>query len=167
MPRIDSTQIADSAENFFFTEMTRWGYPPATKHLFRREADGQVEVLKVRGDKPVKSGRYANGDSAGEVIESAERTYHVTAGFVVWWIFVYLGDRPTRFAEWHGTGNPIEGGHAMVNYDTIPGEIRPDLGLAEGFNLEYFLKATIHESWGHAFDCRTSHPTPLSIWGTH
>jgi len=38
----------------------------------------------------------------------------------------------------------------MVNYDSVSGEIRADLGLAEGFNGEYFLKGTIHEL-GHAF----------------
>jgi hypothetical protein len=144
------TQIADSAENFFFKEMTRWGYPPAVRHLFRHEADGKVEVLKVRGEKTVSSGRYSKGDCADEIIAQAAREHHVTGRFAVWWIFVYLGDRPVRFAEWQGMGNPIEGGHAIVNYDTLPGEIRPDLGLAEGFNLEYFLKATMHEL-GHAF----------------
>jgi hypothetical protein len=38
----------------------------------------------------------------------------------------------------------------MVNYDSLPGQIRPDLALAEGFNGKIFLKGTIHEL-GHAF----------------
>ena len=54
------------------------------------------------------------------------------------------------FDDWRGTGEPRDGGWAMVNYDTIPGEIRPDIGIGEGFNAEYFLKGTIHEL-GHAF----------------
>ena len=53
------------------------------------------------------------------------------------------------FSDWRGVGCARDGGSAIVNYDTIPGEIRPDLGLEEGFNSEYFLKATIHEL-GHA-----------------
>jgi hypothetical protein len=50
---------------------------------------------------------------------------------------------------WPGTGCSRDGGMATVNYDTIPGEIRPDLGLEVGFNSEYYLKATVHEL-GHA-----------------
>jgi hypothetical protein len=153
------TQVADSAENFFFKEMNRWGYAPAVPHLFRREPDGLVEVLNVKGDKTVNSGRYANDDCVGDIIEAASRRYHVTEDFLVWWIFIYLGDRPVRFADWHGSGNPVDGGWAVVNYDTIPGEIRPDLGLAEGFNLEYFLKGTIHEL-GHAFGLPHVGPDP-------
>jgi hypothetical protein len=49
-----------------------------------------------------------------------------------------------------GTGNPRDGGWAIVNYDSLAGEIQPDQGLAAGFNGKYFLKGTIHEL-GHAF----------------
>src|SRR5262245_1799884 len=52
------TQIADTTDAFFFKWMNRWGYPPAAKTLFRRESDGLVEVLTVRGDLPVASGKY-------------------------------------------------------------------------------------------------------------
>ena len=60
-------------------------------------------------------------------------------------------NRPTRYDPWAGRGNPPGGGWAIINYDTIPGEIRPDLQLTEGFNFEYKLKSTIHELT-HGFD---------------
>jgi WD40 repeat protein len=144
------TQIADSAEKFFLGEMKRRGYEPDAKSLFRREADGSVEVLQVRGNQPVSIGRYAKPNYAGDVIQQASREYQVAGAGHIWWIFIYVGDRPTRFDDWRGHGNSRDGGWAMVNYDTIPGEIRSDAGLAEGFNDQYFLKGTIHEL-GHAF----------------
>ena len=49
-----------------------------------------------------------------------------------------------------GRLTPRDGGWAVVNYDTLPGEIRPDLGLGVGLQRECFLKGTIHEL-GHAF----------------
>jgi predicted Zn-dependent protease len=144
------TKIADATEKFFFKGMNQWGYPPAVKSLFRRESDGLVEVLTVKGDMPVSSGKYARPNYAQDVIDLATRQYHLAEEGQIWWIFIYLGDRPARFQDFVGTGNPRDGGHAMVNYDSVSGEIRPDLGLAEGFNGEYFLKGTIHEL-GHAF----------------
>ena len=144
------TKIADSAERFLFDGMKRLGYPPAVKNLFRRGADGSVEVLYVKGDQPVSSGKYARPDYAGDVIQRATRQYRVAGDGHLWWIFIYVGDRPTRFNDWRGSGSSLDGGWAMVNYDTIPGEIRPDIGLVEGFNAQYFLKGTIHEL-GHAF----------------
>ncbi len=153
------TKVADAAEQFFFKGMNHWNYPPAAKSLFRRDSDGQVEVLNVRGDSPVSSGKYAKPDYAQDVIQQAARQYHLTAEGQVWWIFIYLGDGRHLFSEYRGTGNPRDGGWAMVNYDSMPGEIRPDLGLAEGFNGEFFLKGTIHEL-GHAFGLHHVGPDP-------
>src|SRR5258706_6151682 len=144
------TKIADSADKFFFEGMNRWGYPPVARSLFRREPDGSVEVLKTRGDQPVSSGKYARPGYAQDVIDRATRQYRIAGQGHVWWIFIYLGDRPARFNVFAGSGNPRDGGRAMVNYDTIPGEIRPDLSLVTGFNGEFFLKGAIHEL-GHAF----------------
>ena len=144
------TKIADSAEKFLFEGIKRWNYPPAARGLFRREADGSVEVLQVKGDSPISSGKYARPDYAGDVIQRATRQYRVAGDGHIWWIFIYVGDRPTRFNDWRGQGNPRDGGWAMVNYDTIPGEVRPEIGLGEGFNARYFLKGTVHEL-GHAF----------------
>jgi predicted Zn-dependent protease len=151
------TKIADATEKFFFNGMNHWGYPPAAKSLFQREPDGMVKVLNVRGDMPVSSGKYARPNYATNVIEQATRQYHMAGEGHVWWIFIYLGDPPARFENFVGSGNPQDGGHAMVNFDSRPGEIRPDLGLAEGFNGEYFLKGTIHEL-GHAFGLHHTGP---------
>ena len=48
---------------------------------------------------------------------------------------------------------------SMVNYETIPGDYRPDLGPFEGFNGQVFLKGCIHEL-GHAFGLPHVGPEP-------
>ena len=157
------TKIADSAEGFFFAGMKQWGYPAVVTNIFRRETNGAVEVLQVKGEFPLSSGRYWNPGYAGEVIDQASRQYKITGEGHIWWLFIYLGDRPTRFGDWRGAGFSRGGGWAMVNYDTIPGDIRPDLGLDEGFNAQYFLKGTIHEL-GHAFGLPHAGPDiPLDL----
>ena len=157
------TKIADTAEAFFFNGMTRHGYPPEAKALFRREADGQVELFQVRGDDTAASGKYSKPDYAGYAVKKAIEQYKVR-GEGVWWIFIYLGDRPTRFEIWMGRGNPVSGGWAMINYDTVPGDIRPDLQLTEGFNFVYMLKSTIHEL-AHGFGLPHMGPDPTLDMG--
>ena len=143
------TQIADAAERFLFGEMKRWKYPPAVSRLFRRNPDGTVEVTYVKGDRPASDPVYAKATCDGEAREKAKRQLRIEGDGHIFWTFVYVGDRPARFSDWGGTGCARDGGSAVVNYDTIPGEIRPDLGLEMGFNSAYFLKGTIHEL-GHA-----------------
>lgn len=143
------TQIANATEKFFFDGMKRWGYVPAAKSLFRREADGSVEVLQVRGEDPAASGKYSKPGFAGYVIQRATEQYHVAGEGHVWWIFTYLGADSARFEDFVGGGNPRDGGRALVNYDNASGDIRCDLGLAEGFNGQFMLKGVIHEL-GHA-----------------
>jgi hypothetical protein len=143
------TQIADAAERFLLGEMKRWKYPPAVSRLFRRNPDGTVEVTYVKGDRPASDPVYAAADCDGEAREKAKRQLRIEGDEHVWWTFVYVGDRPQRFSDWRGFGCARDGGSAVVNYDTIPGEIRPDAGLEVGFNSEYYLKATVHEL-GHA-----------------
>ena len=58
-----------------------------------------------------------------------------------------------------GIGCSRDGGTSIVNYDTLAGEIRPDLDPFEGFNGDYFLKGTIHEL-GHAFGLPHIGPDP-------
>jgi len=153
------TQIADAAEAFLFQGMEGRGYPAGVKALFKREADGKVELLQVQGDAPMASGKYSQPNYAGYVIEKAAKQCHVAEFQHVWWIFIYLGDRPTRFENWMGMGNPDKGGWAMINYDTVPGDVRPDLQLTEGFNFEYKLKSTIHEL-AHGFGLPHMGPDP-------
>jgi hypothetical protein len=144
------TQIADATERFLFSEMRRWKYPPAVSRLFRRNSDGTVEVTYVKGDRPASDPFYAKAECDAEAREKAKRQLRIEGEGHVWWTFVYVGDRPQRFSDWRGFGCARDGGSAVVNYDTIPGEIRPDLGPEVGFNSVYYLKATIHEL-GHAF----------------
>ena len=94
-----------------------------------------------------------------KTIGKAERQLGIAGDGHIWWIFFYVGDRPERFSGWWGIGCVRDGGRAIVNYDTIPGEIRPDLGLEEGFNSAYFLKATVHEL-GHALGLPHIGPDP-------
>ncbi len=71
-----------------------------------------------------------------------------------------IADATERFLfNWRGFGCSRDGGSAVVNYDTIPVELRPDLGLEMGFNSEYFLKATVHEL-GHALGLSHLGPDP-------
>jgi hypothetical protein len=153
------TAVADATEKFFFQWMNHWGYSPGATNLFRRKPDGLVDVLQIQGDKPGASGNYAKPNFADEVIKLATDKYKIAGKYHVWWIFVYLGDRPARFDEFGGIGNPAGGGWAMVNYDTLPGEINPGQSLVEGYNGQVFLKGMIHEL-GHAFGLPHQGPDP-------
>jgi Tol biopolymer transport system component len=144
------TQIADAAEKFLFEEMTRYNYAPAVSKLFRRNPDGTVEITYVKGDRPASDPSYLKATCRDEAIEKAKQRLRIEGDGHVWWTYLYLGDRPTRFGEWVGGGCARDGGWSIVNYDTIPGEVRPDLNLGMGFNADIFLKGTIHEL-GHAF----------------
>ena len=132
------TQIADAAERFLFGEMKRWKYPPAVSRLFRRNPDGTVEVTYVKGDRPASDPFYAKAECDDEAMEKARRQLRIEGEGHIWWTFFYVGDRPQRFSDWRGIGCARDGGSAIVNYDTIPGEIRPDLGLEVGFNSDVF-----------------------------
>ena len=153
------TQIADATERFFFSEMKRWKYPPAVSRLFRRNSDGTVEITYVKGDRPAADKFYDRAECNDEAMEKARRQLRIEGEGHIYWTFCYRGDRPQRFADWRGWGWARDGGSAIVNYDTIPGEIRPDLGLEMGFNSEYYLKATVHEL-GHALGLSHTGPDP-------
>jgi hypothetical protein len=153
------TRIADTTERFIFTEMRRHGYPPAATNLFRRGPGGNVEVLFVRGEQPAATGAYAKPNYAPAVIAQARRESRLDPERKVFWIFIYLGDRPVRFEDWQGTGDARNGGWSMVNYDTTEGEIRSDLSLTEGFNYEYKMKSTVHELC-HALGLPHTGPDP-------
>jgi hypothetical protein len=142
--------IANYADDFFIKEMTQCGYPPMARTLFQRDPSGSVEMIGVRGTLPVAASEYTNATFARDVSARARQLHHVSETNTVWWIFVFLGNRPARFENFYGYGNPRDGGVAVVNYDSLPGHVRPDLALAEGFNGEIFLKGTIHELT-HAF----------------
>jgi hypothetical protein len=152
------TEVAAATEKFYFQWMNRWEYPPAATNLFNRESDGLVELLTIKGDQPAASDKYSKPNFSNYVMNEATKKYNLP-GRQVWWIFVYLGDRPARFNDFAGAGNPIGGGWAMVNYDTLPGGYLPDKSLVEGYNGEVFLKGMIHEL-GHAFGLPHQGPDP-------
>ncbi len=144
------TQIADATEAFLLGEMKRRGYPPAVSKLFRRNPDGTVKVTYVKGERPASDPSYAKATCRDEAIDKAKRQLRIEGDGHIWWTFLYLGDRPTRFSEWMGGGCARDGGWSIVNYESLPGEVRPDLNPGKGFNAEVFLKGTIHELC-HAF----------------
>jgi hypothetical protein len=153
------TQVADATERFFVRWMTRWGYEPANKTPFRRDKAGAVEVLFVKGDQPLSSGRYEKAGFQSEVIEKAAIQYRIPRHRHVWWVFVYLGDPPRRFSDYRAEGNSRDGGWALVNYANLPGEIRPDDELGGGFNDRFTLKGCVHEL-GHALGLPHVGPNP-------
>jgi Tol biopolymer transport system component len=153
------TQIADATEKFLVGEMTRWNYPPNVSKLFRREADGTVEVTFVKGTRPASDPYYAKGSCRHEAIEKARERLRIDGEGHIWWTFLYLGERPTRFDNWVGGGCPRDGGWAVINYESLPGELRLDLNPSVGFNAEIYLKGTIHEL-GHAFGLPHIGPDP-------
>jgi hypothetical protein len=153
------TQVADAAEKFFVSWMKRWKYPPANERIFRRKADGSVEVLYVKGKARAGSGRYQKPTFAAEVIDQATKQYKIAGPGHVWWIWSYLGDPPKRIDEYRGHGDSRDGGWAIVNYSTAAGEIGTDAGLATGFNETFTLKGCIHEL-GHALGLPHLGPVP-------
>ena len=159
------SQIADAAERFYLGEMKRWKYPPAATRLFRRGGDGTVEVISVKGDLPAADLGRRRGVYAGTAIRKAEQQARVEGDGHIWWIFYYVGDRPERFSGWEGTGDARGGGWALVNYDTIPGEIRPDLGLRRASTPTTSSRGR-STSWATRWACRTSAPTRRSAWAT-
>lgn len=153
------TKIADAADYFYLNGMKQWGYSPGVKTLFRREQDGLVEVLPMNAEKPPDFNVPAEEKFGAKLVINTAKKYHLPVKGQVWWIFVYLGGRPARFNEWIGGGCARDGGLAMVDYDSTPGEILPEQSLVAGFNGQYFLKGTLHEL-GHAFGLRHTGPDP-------
>ncbi len=153
------TRIADATERFLVEGMKGWKYPPAVERPFRRNEDGTVEVVYVKGDRPAADPYYSRASCEAEAREKARGQLRIDGEGHIWWVFLYVGDRPRRFSGWQGGGCSRDGGGAIVNYDSLPGEIRPDLNPSSGFNAESFLKGTIHEL-GHAFGLPHIGPDP-------
>jgi hypothetical protein len=153
------TQVADAAERFFGTWMKHWKYPPAKEHIFRRDPDGNVEVLFVKGDQKLSSGRYQKPNFTPEVINKVTQQFQITGDRHIWWIFTYLGDPPRRIDYYLGGGTAQLGGACTVNYSTIPGEIQSEAGLGTPFHEQWTLKGCIHEL-GHALGLPHDGPIP-------
>lgn len=152
--------LAEMTERFFRREMAAWGYPPARWTFFDREPDGTTpRILVLRGKSSQASGRYHQPDFAPEVIAGATATFGFPGKNDLWWIFVYLGDRPIRFNDYRGHGDVAQGGWALVNYDSIPGTLDPSAPLASPFHAEFTVKGCI-QMLGYALGLPRIGPNP-------
>ena len=132
--------IANRAETFFASWLTRWGYLPHRQKIFSRGENGCVLVRTVSGDRPLSSGAYDNWQSLAKnrlqvkICDATVGQYSIPRNGNYFWIFVWLGpDR--RYTDWRGSGGPRHGGHCVVRYPNGGDFSRP--------------KTYIHE-FGHA-----------------
>lgn len=142
-------QFGVYAEKFFSSEMERWGYTPARKQIFERDADGRISVVHVTGDLPAAGGKYKEKWISRQVIDKLQSDHGIQARKNLLWIFVYVGDPPAKHDNYRGAGNARDGGWAALNYTNLPGEISLKRDMASGFHDKTFLKGCIHE-FGHA-----------------
>lgn len=138
-----------AAENLLLTQMESRGYPPAVDKLFERNEDGSVKILRVKGPAPRSSAKYQNAEFYPEIYEGAIKEYKLPRNRGIWWMFVYVGDPPTRFGTYRGAGDSWKGGWSICNYSTVKGTIDPTGSFADKFHEEFTLKGCVHEL-GHA-----------------
>ncbi len=143
--RVD--QIVDYTESFFQREFKRWGHKN-TVMPFRRSADGRVEVTMVRGTE--RTSHYKPVTVRAEVMDGLRREKKLDGGRQIWWILVYAGEPPARFAGFLGGVGVQIGGWSVCNFDTRPGRIDPAAELGSEFLESMALKGMMHEL-GHAF----------------
>lgn len=140
-------QIVDYAESFFQREFKRWGNERIVMP-FRRSADGHVEVTMMRGKE--KASQYKPVTVRAEVMDANRRQNKLDGGRQVWWMMVYAGDPPAKFAGYLGGFGPEIGGWSVCNFDTTPGRIDPTQPLGCDFLEKLTLKGMLHEL-GHGF----------------
>jgi hypothetical protein len=92
-------------------------------------------------------------------MDALRRQDKLDGGRQVWWIMVYAGDPPARFAAFLGGYGPQIGGWSVCNFDTTPGRIDPAAPLGADFLEQIALKGMIHEL-GHGFGL--PHAGPLA-----
>jgi hypothetical protein len=144
-PRID--ELVAYAESFFERELQRWGH----EHVgmpFRRSSNGHVEVTLLRGKE--KTSDYKPVTVRAEVMDFNREHNKLSGGRQVWWIMVYAGPPPAKFAGYLGGFGEEIGGWSVCNFDTTPGRINPADPLGSDFLEKLTLKGMIHEL-GHGF----------------
>jgi hypothetical protein len=151
--RVD--QIVAYTESFLQTGFKRWGHEK-TVMPFRRTTNGHVEVTVIGGKQ--KTSEYKPVTVRAEVMDEMRRQKKLDGPRQVWWIMVYAGDPPARFASFLGGFGPQIGGWSVCNFDTTPGRIDPKTPLGSDFLEKIALKGMIHEL-GHAF--QLPHVGPL------
>lgn len=142
--RLDDTVAY--AEEFFCQGLQHWGYKESISPF--RWDDGHAEVLLVRGTKTSRS--CTDPSIRTEAIDIALRQYSIETDRQIWWVFIYRGDPPSRFANYRGGFEPSIGGWSVCNFDTRVGRFQPRDLLGNEFLSELTLKGMIHEL-GHAF----------------
>jgi hypothetical protein len=140
-------EIVAYAEAFFKREFKRWDLEPAAMP-FRRSANGHVEVTLMRGKEPTS--QYKPVSVRAEVMDLNRQQKKLDGGRHVWWIMVYAGDPPAKFAGYLGGFGPEIGGWSVCNFDTTPGRIDPAQPLGSDFLEKLTLKGMLHEL-GHGF----------------
>jgi hypothetical protein len=143
--RID--EIAAYAESFFQRELKRWDIEKAVMP-FRRDSNGHVEVALIRGKEPASA--YKPVSVRAEVMDANRQQNKLAGGRHVWWIMVYVGEPPERFAGYLGGFGPEIGGWSVCNFDTTPGRIDSKEPLGSDFLEKLTLKGMLHEL-GHGF----------------
>jgi hypothetical protein len=151
--RIDD--IVECAESFFQRELRRWGHEKVVMP-FRRKSNGRVEVTMVRGKSATS--QYKPVPVRMEVMDVLRRQRKLDGGRQIWWIMVYPGEPPARFASFLGGFGQEIGGWSVCNLDTTPGRIDPEAPLGSPFLEKLALKGMLHEL-GHGF--RLPHIGPL------
>ena len=89
--------IANRAETFFASWLTRWGYLPHRQKIFSRGENGCVLVRTVSGDRPLSSGAYDNWQSLAKnrlqvkICDATVGQYSIPRNGNYFWIFVCWG----------------------------------------------------------------------------
>jgi hypothetical protein len=102
----------------------------------------------LRGKKPVAD--YKPVTVRAEVMDANRRQKKLAGARQIWWIMVYAGDPPAKFAGYLGGFGPEIGGWSVCNFDTTPGRIDPKDPLGCDFLEKLTLKGMLHEL-GHGF----------------
>jgi hypothetical protein len=144
--RVD--QIVDYTESFFQRQLTRWGHEKVVMP-FHRSEDGWVPVAVIRGRE--KAASYKPVAVRVEVMDALRGQNRIDAkALQIWWILVYAGEPPAKFAGFLGGFGPQIGGWAVCNFNTTPERIDPAAPLGSDFLERIALKGMIHEL-GHGF----------------
>ncbi|MEM6687942.1 MAG: hypothetical protein AAF664_00855 [Planctomycetota bacterium] len=140
-------RLCDYTDQFMIDSIESWGIKPKTKTLFVRD-DKHVVVNGVIGSKP--SSAYTKASAHDEAITSAIKAFGLPAKKDLWWVLIYLGEPPIRFADFRGGMSPKFGGWSIANYDSRATELRPGMPIAGELGDSMALKGMVHEL-GHAF----------------
>jgi hypothetical protein len=116
--------------------------------------------MVIRGKE--KTADYKPVPVRAEVMNTLRAQRKITEDRQIWWIMVYPGDPPARFAAFLGGYGVEIGGWAVCNLDTTPGRIDPAAQLGADFLEKIALKGMIHEL-GHGF--QLPHIGPLKREG--